>query len=81
MCLNSDKDTIENKYVNKEYVESGKAKGKMLHLAVKKSIVVLDGEIIGVVGSGRDITTYREGLIAIGQEDVFAKNEVINKDI
>lgn len=81
MCLNSDKDTIENKYVNKEYVESGKVKGKMLHLAVKKSIVVLDGEIIGVVGSGRDITTYREDLIATGQEDVFAKNEFINKDI
>ena len=81
MCLNSDKDTIENKYINKEYVESGKVKGKMLHLAVKKSIVVLDNEIIGVVGSGRDITTYREDLIATGQEDIFAKNEFINKDV
>ena len=81
MCLNSDKDTIDNKYINKEYVESGKVRGKMLHLSVKKSIVVLDNEIIGVVGSGRDITDYRENLIRNNQEDIFKVNEFKNKDI
>lgn len=81
MCLNSDKDTIDNKYINKEYVESGKVRGKMLHLSVKKSIVVLNNEIIGVVGSGRDITDYRENLIRNNQEDIFKVNEFINKDI
>lgn len=81
MCLNSDKDTIKNKYINKEYVENGKVKGKMLHLSVKKSIVVLDNEVIGVVGSGRDITDYREDLIRNNQEDIFKANEFVNKDI
>lgn len=81
MCLNSDKDTIKNKYINKEYVENGKVKGKMLHLSVKKSIVVLDNEVIGVVGSGRDITDYRKELIRNNQEDIFKANEFVSKDI
>ena len=59
---------------------SGKVKGKMLHLAVNKTIVKLDGEILGVVGSGRDITIYREKLIQSNQEDVFKINEFENKD-
>ena len=50
----------------------------MLQLSVKKSIVVLDNEIIGVVGSGRDITDYRENLIRNNQEDIFKVNEFIN---
>ena len=63
MCGNSDKDVLEHNYVGKEYVESGKVKGKILHLAVNKSIVKASDKIIGVVGSGRDITEYREELI------------------
>lgn len=80
MCGNSDKDVLEHSYVGKEYVEHGKVKGKTLHLAVNKSIVKLDNEVIGVVGSGRDITTYRESLIKSGQEDVVKVNEFENKD-
>ena len=49
-------------------------------LEVNKSIVKVDGEIIGVVGSGRDITEYREELIGNAQLDVFEKNEYLNKD-
>ena len=52
----------------------------MLHLEVNKSIVKVDGEIIGVVGSGRDITEYRGELIGNAQLDVFEKNEYLNKD-
>ena len=80
VCGDSDKDVLENEYESKRYVESGKVKGKMLHLEVNKSIVKVDGEIIGVVGSGRDITEYREELIGNAQLDVFEKNEYLNKD-
>ena len=80
VCGDSDKDVLENEYESKRYVESGKVKGKMLHLEVNKSIVKVDGEIIGVVGSGRDITEYREELIVNAQLDVFEKNEYLNKD-
>ena len=81
VCVDSDKDVLENRYTGKKYVESGKVKGKMLHLEVNKSIVKVDGEIVGVVGSGRDITEYREELIENAQIDVFEKNEYINKDV
>lgn len=80
VCDDSDKDVLENKYVNKKYVESGLVKGAMLHLEVNKSIVTIDDDIIGVVGSGRDITEYREELIKNGEIDVFERNEFINKD-
>ena len=81
VCGDSDKDVLENGYTGKKYVESGKVKGKMLHLEVNKSIVKVDGEIIGVVGSGRDITEHREELIKNEQIDVFGKNEYLNKDM
>ena len=80
MCGNSDKDVLANNYVGKEYVESGKVRGKILHLAVNKSIVKASDKIIGVVGSGRDITVYREELINSGKEDIFKINEFKNKD-
>lgn len=80
VCENSDVDVLENRYVGKPYVESAKVRGKMLHLEVNKSIVEIGGEVIGVVGIARDITTYREELVRNGQEDVFKKNEFINKD-
>lgn len=81
VCEDSDRDVLENGYEGKKYVESGKVKGKMLHLEVNKSVVKVDGEVIGVVGSGRDITEYREELIGNAQIDVFEKNEYINKDV
>lgn len=82
ICGNSDKDALDGNHIGKKYVESGKVKGKILHLEVNKSVLELDGEVIGVVGSGRDITEYREALLAMGEtdNDVFARNEFINKD-
>lgn len=51
----------------------------MLHLEVNKSIIKLDdGEVLGVVGSGRDITEGREKLIQSGKDvDVFKENEAL----
>ncbi len=81
VCGNTDLDVIEGEHISKRYVESGKIQGKMKHLEVNKSVLRLDGEIIGVVGSGRDITDYRESLLAKGNcVDVFAVNEFSNKD-
>lgn len=81
VCGNSDLDVLENNYLGKRYVESGLIKGELLVLEVNKSIVTLDGEVIGVIGSGRDITEYREELIKNGEIDVFERNEFINKDV
>jgi PAS domain-containing protein len=81
VCGNSDKDTLEGGHTGKRYVESGKIKGEMKHLEVHKSVLVMEGEVIGVVGSGRDITDYREELLAKGDcVDVFKKNEFTNKE-
>lgn len=80
VCGNSDVDILENRYIGKTYVESGNVRGEMLHLEVNKSIVTVDDKIIGVVGSARDITAYRKELIDKGQEDVFKRNEFVNKD-
>ena len=80
LCGNSDQDILEHNYIGKEYVESGKVKGKILHLAVNKSIVTVNDKVLGVVGSGRDITLYREELINSGKEDIFKVNEFKNKD-
>lgn len=81
VCGDSDDDMLKNRYTSKRYVESGKIKGVMTHLEVHKSILEMDGEVIGVIGSGRDITEYREELLAKGDcTDVFKKNEFINKD-
>ena len=82
VCDNSDADVLEHEYISKRYVESGKVKGQMLHIEVNKSIVKLDdGEVLGVVGSGRDITEYREELLNSSQKDIFKKNEFVNKDV
>ena len=80
VCGNSDLDVLENKFTGKKYVESGNVRGEMLHLEVNKSIVEMDGEILGVVGSARDITGHREALIKGGHKDVFKASEFVNKD-
>ena len=80
VCGNSDANVLEHEYTNKRYVESGKVKGQMLHIEVNKSIVKLDdGEVLGVVGSGRDITEYREELLNSSQKDIFKKNRDFKK--
>ena len=86
VCGNSDLVVLEEKAKSKRFMEHGKVKGKELHLEVHKGIVIVDGEVIGVVGSGRDMTEYREaynkkpckGCDVI--EDIFAKYEFSNHD-
>ena len=61
-CANSDQVVTES-MVKQRFMESGKVKGKMLYLEVYKAPLVVDGEFIGVFGSGRDMTEYVEAYI------------------
>lgn len=61
-CVNSDQAVTES-MVKQRFMESGKVKGKMLYLEVYKAPLVVDGEFIGVFGSGRDMTEYVEAYI------------------
>lgn len=57
-CANSDLITIERNAPSR-FLESGKVKGDMLYLEVYKNVVRnSDGEVIGVCGTGRDLTEY-----------------------
>lgn len=57
-CVNSDIITLEREGPSR-FLESGKIKGEMLYLEVFKNVVRnQDGTIIGVCGTGRDLTEY-----------------------
>lgn len=59
-CANSDLITMERGEPSR-FLESGKVKGEMLYLEVYKNVVRNgDGEVIGVCGTGRDLTEYME---------------------
>ncbi len=91
-CSNSDVKVIvkalDNTFIKDDgrFFEYGKIKGKMLYLEVNKAPVFMDGELIGVVGSGRDMTYYYEhsqenqcGKCPL-IENMFDKYKYINKD-
>jgi len=65
-CANSDPITIQNWKNGKSssrFLESGKVKGKMMYLEVNKAVVVAEsGKVLGVCGSGRDVTEYIEAV-------------------
>lgn len=57
-CSNSDKITLERGEPSR-FLESGRLKGNMTYLEVFKNIVMdMDGKVIGVCGTGRDLTEY-----------------------
>lgn len=65
-CSNSDKavlDKVRNGTFTEDdgrFLESGKIKGKMKYLEVFKAPLFVKGKLIGVVGTGRDMTDYVE---------------------
>lgn len=64
-CANSDLVTLERNKPSR-FLESGKVKGEMMYLEVNKSVVRdSEGNILGVCGSGRDLTEYIEALKSI----------------
>ena len=63
-CANSDTITLKNE-TQSRFLESGKIKGNTKYLKVFKNIVRdQDGHIIGVCGTGRDMTEYVEAYRA-----------------
>jgi len=61
-CANSDAITLYRKEPSR-FLESGKIKGETVYLEVFKNIVRgQDGEILGVCGSGRDLTEYMNAV-------------------
>jgi len=59
LCFNSDLEVIKNNKPMK-FEEYGNIKGELLYLEVNKApFYDKDGNIIGVVGSGRDITKLK----------------------
>lgn len=58
-CANSDKIVLDSG-IAQRFLESGKVKGKLFYLEVFKAPWVVNGEVRGVVGTGRDMTEYVE---------------------
>lgn len=58
-CRNSDKVVLDTGRAER-FLESGKVEGKMLYLEVFKAPWVVNGELRGVVGTGRVMTEYVE---------------------
>lgn len=78
-CANSDKVVLAEMRPMR-FLESGKIKGKITYLEVFKAPIYIDGKIVGVVGTGRDMTeyveTYRKNdCRKCGIDDVFSKYE------
>lgn len=80
-CANSDLVVIEN-MVPMRFLESGKIKGRMVYLEVFKAPLVVNNKLVGIVGTGRDLTEYVEALRNDSSEckccvvtDIFSKYE------
>ena len=58
-CANSD-EIVKESGKAQRFLESGKVKGKVLYLEVFKAPLYVNGEMKGVVGTGRDMTEYVE---------------------
>lgn len=62
-CLNSDRVVLQH-CKPMRFLESGLIRGKMVYLEVYKNVVrdPSTGEVIGVCGTGRDLTEYMEAV-------------------
>lgn len=60
-CKNSDI-VVLNTLNKQKFMESGKVKGEMLYLEVYKAPFMINGKLVGVVGTGRDMTEYKKLL-------------------
>ena len=68
ICRDSDQAILDTK-TSGNFDEMGNVKGKYLHLRVNKAPIIVNGEIVGIVGSGRDVTDR------VALEDALAASE------
>jgi hypothetical protein len=87
VCGNSDKVVIDE-LEPRRFLESGKIKGKMTYLEVYKAPFYVDDQLVGIVGTGRDMTEYVEAYRSNNcvdkcpnTQDIFSKYEFKNLDI
>ena len=86
VCGNSDI-VIINYLKPQRFLESGKVKGKTIYLEVYKAPFYVDGKLMGVCGTGRDmteyVTTYREHNCGSCHymNDIFKKYEFGVEDV
>ena len=59
VCGNSDIVVMQNEQPQR-FLEHGLIKGKMLYLEVYKAPLYFEGKLVGVCGTGRDLTEYVE---------------------
>jgi len=75
LCFNSDIEVIKNNKAMK-FEEYGNVKGKLLYLEVNKTpFYDNDGNIIGTLGSGRDITELKITQIKLEKQYETIKNQ------
>lgn len=85
LCADSDQIVKQTKAPGR-FLEHGKIKGKMMYLEVFKAPVYSSGELIGVCGSGRDMTAYVEAYRNDGcyrcdsMKDIFKMYEFTGKE-
>ena len=78
LCINSDKEVIDHNKAMK-FVEYGNIKGELVYLEVNKApFYDNNGNIIGTVGSGRDITALKLTKIKLKKQYEIMKRQAIH---
>jgi PAS domain-containing protein len=77
-CKNSDL-VVKDNLRPQRFLESGKVKGKMLYLEVFKAPVFVDGELVGICGTGRDMTEYVEAYRKTSCDECSPVKDIFKK--
>ena len=78
LCFNSDIEVIKNKMPMK-FLEFGNVKGELLYLEVNKAPFFDDnGNIIGTVGSGRDLTELKKTQFQLEKQIKIIENQAVH---
>jgi PAS domain-containing protein len=77
-CKNSDL-VVRDSLKAQRFLESGKVKGETLYLEVFKAPVFVDGKLIGICGTGRDMTEYVESYRKSGCDGCDTASDIFKK--
>lgn len=77
-CANSDK-IVLNTMLSQRFLESGKIQGEMVYLEVFKAPLYIDGELRGVVGTGRNMTEYVRAFRENNCKDCKKMDDIFKK--
>lgn len=77
-CANSD-EIVLNTMLSQRFLESGRIQGEMVYLEVFKAPLYVDGELRGVVGTGRNMTEYVRALRENNCKDCKKMDDIFKK--